>query len=75
MDSSNVGVGQVVTLGEWCKINKVKKSLAYEMSRRNAIPGMFRIGRQIRVDIECFRKSVQSNTVFSQSKSTNLSRS
>jgi hypothetical protein len=61
MDKNDVGFGKIVTLEEWCHINKVKKSLAYELSRRNGIPGMFRIGRQIRIDIENFREVAQQN--------------
>jgi hypothetical protein len=57
MESTNVGFGKIVTLDEWCSINKVKKSLAYDLSRRNAIAGMFRIGRQIRIDMETFREA------------------
>ena len=41
----------IVTLDEWCKINRVKKSLGYDLSRSDDIPGMFRVGRQIRVDL------------------------
>ena len=43
---------RIVTLPEWCKINRVKKSLGYELSRRDGIPGMFRVGRQIRIDLD-----------------------
>ena len=57
MHKNDGGFGKIVTLNEWCSINKVKKSLGYEMSRRNAIPGMFRIGRQIRIDMDSFREA------------------
>jgi hypothetical protein len=43
MERTNVGLGKIVTLEEWCSINKVKKSLGYEMSRGKAIAGMFKI--------------------------------
>ena len=52
----------IATLNEFCEITKVKKSLAYELSRHNAIPGMFRIGRQVRVNIDEFFAAISGVT-------------
>lgn len=42
----------IVTLDEWCEAVKVKKSLGYDLSRSDDIPGMFRVGRQLRIDLD-----------------------
>ncbi len=43
-----------VTIPEWARIVGVKKSYGYELSRRNAIPGMFRVGKFVRVNLPTY---------------------
>jgi hypothetical protein len=45
---------RIVPLKKWCEIVDVKDSLGYELSRRDNIPGMFRVGRQIRVNLDAY---------------------
>ena len=42
----------IATLKEWCKINRVNLSHGYDLSRTDSIPGMYRVGRQIRIDLD-----------------------
>jgi len=44
----------VVNLPEWASIVGVKKSYAYEQSRHNRIPGLFRVGKFVRVHLPTF---------------------
>ena len=46
-----------VTLKEWAKIVNVKDSYAYEQSRHDRIPGMFRVGKFVRVNLPAFYKA------------------
>ena len=43
-----------VSLREWAKIVDVKDSYAYEQSRHNKIPGIFRVGKFVRVHLPTF---------------------
>ena len=56
---------RVVSLRKWCEIVQVKESLGYELSRFDRIPGQFRVGRQVRVNLDVYfeqTKASQSNT-------------
>jgi|2_EtaG_2_1085320.scaffolds.fasta_scaffold131821_1 hypothetical protein len=46
-----------VSLREWAKIVDVKDSYAYEQSRHNNIPGIFRVGKFVRVHLPTFYKA------------------
>ena len=46
-----------VTLQEWADIVGVKKSYAYEQSRRDAIPGIFRVGKFVRIHLPTFYRA------------------
>ena len=54
---------RVVTLRKWCEIVHVKRTLGYELSRRNAIPGLFRVGRQVRIDLDRFFAATRAKAV------------
>ena len=43
-----------VTIPEWAEIVGVKTSYGYELSRRDAIRGMFRVGKFVRVHLPTF---------------------
>ena len=43
-----------VTVPEWAEIVGVKTSYGYEMSRHNRVPGMFRIGKFVRIHLPTF---------------------
>ena len=43
-----------LTVPEWARIVGVKTSYGYEMSRHDRIPGMFRIGKFVRVHMPTF---------------------
>jgi hypothetical protein len=51
---------RVVSLRKFCKIVDIKNSLGYEQSRHNRIPGMFRVGRQVRVNLDEFFAQTKS---------------
>jgi len=46
-----------VSLREWAKIVDVKDSYAYEASRHNRIPGMFRVGKFVRVNLPAYYRA------------------
>mgnify|MGYP003150252124 CR=1 FL=1 len=48
----------IATLKEWCKINRVNLSHGYDLSRTDSIPGMYRVGRQIRIDLDRYFEAV-----------------
>lgn len=54
MDSVQNQYPRVVTLRQWAQVVQAKTSLAYELSRKDGIPGMFRIGHQIRINMDEF---------------------
>ena len=45
-------------LRDWAREVDIKDSLAYEMSRKNRIPGQFRVGRFVRVHMPTFYAAV-----------------
>lgn len=51
--------GQYVTLDELSQIARIPKSWLYERSRRNALPGLRRLGRLIRVDLGEFKAGLK----------------
>jgi predicted DNA-binding transcriptional regulator AlpA len=47
------------TLEEIAKRWGLKRSWLYEKSRKDELPGQFRLGRQIRIDIEAFDRGAK----------------
>ena len=52
--SPTLGEKENVSLKEWARIVDVKLSFAYEQSRHDRIPGMFRVGKFVRVNLPAF---------------------
>jgi hypothetical protein len=62
MSVATVEHPRVVPLREWCKIVRVKPSLGYELSRHDQIKGIFRVGRQVRINLdEYFAQTKQAS--------------
>ena len=43
-----------VSISELAEITKTKRSQLYELSRQDRLPGMFRVGRLVRVHLPAF---------------------
>ena len=56
-----------VPLMEWAKIVDVKDSYAYELSRHNRIPGMFRVGKFVRVNLPAYYRATGIEATWSES--------
>ena len=53
----NVSEGENLTIREWARVVNVKVSYAYEASRHNRIPGMFRVGKFVRINLPAYYKA------------------
>ena len=63
MDSSVVALEEHLTLEELSKRRKLRMCWLYERSRRDALPGMRRYGRHIRIILSEFDKGVKEGAL------------